>query len=182
VTIDAKLYEYATPRQREFLDAIAQHGSARAANVALGLSSDVVGKSLRRLKAFAARMGYAPGHFENGTAPGYVMGKVTVQRAGDGTVERTTTTLPLACGCASCLPFCMRTNRASRFMPASYRITRSSSATHCLASITATCARMSSFPRCLRPNSGKCGDGAPRSIFTRATGTTGRNVITRARG
>lgn len=89
MTIDAKLYEFATPRQLEFLAAIEQHGSANAANAALGLAGDVVGKSMRRLKAYAARQGHAPGHFESGTAPGYLMGKVTVQRAGDGTVERT---------------------------------------------------------------------------------------------
>lgn len=31
----------------------------------------------------------APGHFNNGTAPGYLMGKVTVQRNANGDVERT---------------------------------------------------------------------------------------------
>lgn len=36
-----------------------------------------------------ARQGIAPGHFENGVAPGYLMGKVTVQRGADGGVERT---------------------------------------------------------------------------------------------
>lgn len=36
-----------------------------------------------------ARKGYAPGHFEHGTAPGYLMGKVTVQRGPTGAVERT---------------------------------------------------------------------------------------------
>ena len=87
--IDQTLYEYATPRQREFLDAIAQHGSARAANAALGLANDAVSSSIRRLQAFAAKKGYAPGHFESGTAPGFAMGKVTIQRAADGTVERT---------------------------------------------------------------------------------------------
>ncbi len=87
--IDQTLYEYATPRQREFLKAIEQHGSARAANIALGLANDKVGASMRRLQAFAAKQGYAPGHFESGTAPGFAMGKVTIQRAADGTVERT---------------------------------------------------------------------------------------------
>lgn len=37
----------------------------------------------------AARHGIAPGHFTSGVAPGYLMGKVTVQRAADGSVERT---------------------------------------------------------------------------------------------
>ena len=45
--------------------------------------------ALRRLKKRAARLGLAPGHFEHGTAPGYRMGKVTVQRNADGSVERT---------------------------------------------------------------------------------------------
>lgn len=58
--VDVKLYDYATPRQKEFLDAIEQYGSATAANKALGLSTDIVGKSMRRLKAYAANKGYAP--------------------------------------------------------------------------------------------------------------------------
>lgn len=86
--VDPKLYEYATDRQKEYLDAIAEHGSERAANAALGMSNDAVGKSMRALRVAAARQGYAPGHFDYGTAPGYSMGKVTVQRAGDGSIER----------------------------------------------------------------------------------------------
>lgn len=87
--VDPKLYEYASHRQREFLEAVESHGTAVAAERALGLANDVVGRSIRRLKAYAARQGYAPGHFEHGIAPGYIMGKVTVQRSADGMVERT---------------------------------------------------------------------------------------------
>lgn len=65
--------------------AIEEHGSARAAERALGLGNDAIGGFLRR----QARRGQAPGHFDNGVAPGYLMGKVTVQRAADGSVERT---------------------------------------------------------------------------------------------
>jgi len=36
-----------------------------------------------------ARLGHAPGHFDSGVAPGYLMGKVTVQRGANGGVERT---------------------------------------------------------------------------------------------
>lgn len=36
-----------------------------------------------------ALLGHAPGHFDSGTAPGYLMGKVTVQRNASGDVERT---------------------------------------------------------------------------------------------
>lgn len=89
MTVDPALYDFATPRQREFLDAIAVHGNAASANRALGLASDVVGRAMRALEAKAARKGYAPGHFENGVAPGYAMGKVTVQRGAGGEVERT---------------------------------------------------------------------------------------------
>lgn len=89
MTVDPKLYDYASHRQREFLDAVTAHGNPKAAAKALGVSHDIVGRSIRRLKAYAARQGYAPGHFEHGIAPGYVMGKVTVQRSGDGMVERT---------------------------------------------------------------------------------------------
>ena len=37
----------------------------------------------------AAQRGYAPGHFNSGTAPGYAMGKVTIQRNASGDIERT---------------------------------------------------------------------------------------------
>lgn len=84
----APFEQYATPRELEFIAAIRQHGSERAASAALGHSQDTASKAMRRLRARAARQGYAPGHFEHGTAPGYLMGKVTVQRGPDGSVER----------------------------------------------------------------------------------------------
>ena len=88
--IDPKLYEFAeTDKHRAYLDAVTQYGSEAGASRALGLSHDTVSKVVRRLKQRAAKAGYAPGHFESGTAPGFAMGKVTIQRAADGTVERT---------------------------------------------------------------------------------------------
>jgi hypothetical protein len=89
VPFDPRLLDYATPRQKEYLEAVDKHGSARKTEAALGLTRDTVSSSLRRLHKFAASQGYAPGHFTEGVAPGYRMGKVTVQRAADGTVERT---------------------------------------------------------------------------------------------
>jgi len=86
--IDEALYQFATEVERKHLDAVKQYGGSRAAEKALGLGNDTVSKAVRRLKARAAKHGYAPGHFGHGVAPGYHMGKVTVQRAGDGTVER----------------------------------------------------------------------------------------------
>lgn len=87
--IDPKLYEYATPRQAEYMQAIEAHGSGRKAAEALGVHHANVNRALEAAKAKAARSGYAPGHFKDGVAPGYAMGKVTVQRGADGNVERT---------------------------------------------------------------------------------------------
>lgn len=83
------LKPYATPRQAEYVDAVIAHGSHRKAAEALNVDHSAVDHTIRKLKAKAARQGYAPGHFVNGTAPGYLMGKVTVQRGRDGDVERT---------------------------------------------------------------------------------------------
>jgi hypothetical protein len=63
----------------------ANQGNQSATAAALGIARSTLQKRLKN----AARRGLAPGHFENGVAPGYLMGKVTVQRAADGTVERT---------------------------------------------------------------------------------------------
>lgn len=87
--IDPALKEWAAPRQAAFIDAINEHGGFRAAAAAIGASQGQMSTTIANLKKRAARAGYAPGHFENGVAPGYAMGKVTVQRGSDGTVERT---------------------------------------------------------------------------------------------
>lgn len=87
--IDEKLIEYATPADAERIKAVIEHGSHRKAAEALGIGKTTVADAIERAKAAAARQGYAPGHFQNGTAPGFLMGKVTVQRGADGSVERT---------------------------------------------------------------------------------------------
>jgi hypothetical protein len=79
--------DYATPTQLRYLKAVEEHGSTAAAERALGLGHDTVAKSLRSYRKKLAQHGYAPGHFEDGVAPGYRMGLVTVQR-GPGGVER----------------------------------------------------------------------------------------------
>ena len=63
-----------------------EHGGNKtlAAN-ALGIPRTTLNHRL----GLAAKQGYAPGHFQSGTAPGFRMGKVTVQRGPDGSVERT---------------------------------------------------------------------------------------------
>ena len=59
---------------------------------ALGLNRSTFLNRLAAARAMLARQareGHAPGHFDSGTAPGYLMGKVTVQRNASGDVERT---------------------------------------------------------------------------------------------
>lgn len=79
--------DWATETQWRYKLAVDEHGSCRAAERALGLGNDTVSKALRSFQREAARHGNAPGHFNDGVAPGYRMGKVTVQRGPLG-VER----------------------------------------------------------------------------------------------
>lgn len=85
--IDPKLLNYATPRQAEILRAYMEHGSGGKAAAVLGVDKSLVHATLKAVKKKAAQQGYAPGHWDSGTAPGYHMGKVTVQRGPEG-VER----------------------------------------------------------------------------------------------
>jgi len=85
--IDERLKEWATPRQAEYIDAIIKFGSIRKAAAQLGLAKQTIDHGIAMVKARAARGGHAPGHFDAGVAPGYRMGKVTVQRSASG-VER----------------------------------------------------------------------------------------------
>lgn len=87
--MDPRLLDYAqSEAQRLAVEAIIKHGSNRKAAAALGCHRSNVDRALARVQANAARNGYAPGHWDDGVAPGYLMGKVTVQRR-DGVVERT---------------------------------------------------------------------------------------------
>jgi hypothetical protein len=72
------------------------HGTKRGAAKALKIPESTFRDNLKKELAEAlnspeaqARLGHAPGHFDNGVAPGYLMGKVTIQRSPDGEVERT---------------------------------------------------------------------------------------------
>jgi hypothetical protein len=58
----AGLRPFATERQREYLDALEVHGSARKVGVALGVHYASVSKSIRALVREAARRGYSPPH------------------------------------------------------------------------------------------------------------------------
>lgn len=86
---DPRLKDYATKRQWELIEAVIRHGSATAAAEAMGADLGNVCRAVRIVEQRAARQGFAPNHFEQGVAPGYQMGKVTVQRNASGDVERT---------------------------------------------------------------------------------------------
>jgi hypothetical protein len=87
--IDPRMREFLTARQAEIVDAVETHPSASAAAKALGVSYGTVSNTLARIRAAQSAKGFAPGHWENGAAPGYLIGKVTVHRKGDGTVLQT---------------------------------------------------------------------------------------------
>lgn len=70
---------------QQAVDAFAETGSKQKAADKLELSVNTLKYRLR----LAARQGIAPGHFSNGVASGYAMGKVTVQRNASGDIERT---------------------------------------------------------------------------------------------
>ena len=68
---DALLRRHATPRQTEFLDALAEHGSARAADRALGVSAGVVSRSMRRLRVRVAEREAEPHRDPDHVPDGY---------------------------------------------------------------------------------------------------------------
>lgn len=85
--IDPKLIEFATPRQIEFIEAIEKHGGFRKAAKALGVAKSTITEGINRLKAAAARRGYAPGNNMNRTVPdGFQLARVSTNYKADGTV------------------------------------------------------------------------------------------------
>ena len=84
---DNEYPDWVTPTQARYLKALEEHGSYDKAAAALGVVKNSVWESITRYRKEAARRGHAPGHFDDGVAPGFVMGKVTIQR-GPGGVER----------------------------------------------------------------------------------------------
>ena len=60
--IDDALFAYATPRQREVLEAVNIHGSAKAASIALGINVGAASDAYIAVKKKAAMHGYAPEH------------------------------------------------------------------------------------------------------------------------
>lgn len=78
---------WATEKQWRCATAVAEHGGKRKAARALGMNYNALWQAIDGYERNAAKHGHAPGHFNDGVAAGYRMGKVTVQR-GPGGVER----------------------------------------------------------------------------------------------
>lgn len=72
-------------KQLEAVALVEQHGSIRKAAEATGIARQTLQDRIK----IAAKNGYAPGHWQSGAAPGYSIGKVTIQRGPNGQVERT---------------------------------------------------------------------------------------------
>lgn len=81
--------DWATDTQWSYLNAVEEHGSGAEAARVLGLSKDAVNKSIRSYLRMASLHGHAPGHFNDGVAPGFTMSKITIQRDAFGAVVQT---------------------------------------------------------------------------------------------
>ena len=83
--VDPALREFATERQRAYLDAIDEHGSIRAAARAMGVSYVAVHASLERVRKNAAFRGYSPPHDYTRPVPeGFVAKGVSTYYNKDG--------------------------------------------------------------------------------------------------
>lgn len=66
--------------ERKAVETCVLAGNVRAAAKILNLNPRTVERKIKRVQVRAAKLGHAPGHFDAGVAPGYQIGKVTIQR------------------------------------------------------------------------------------------------------
>src|SRR5688572_16809390 len=82
---DERLRPFATGTQWEYLVAVAEHGSNRAAAEALGMNESTLRRSLKSLERKAARNGIAPEHDMTRPVPdGYFVKGVSTYYDKDG--------------------------------------------------------------------------------------------------
>lgn len=67
--IDERLKEWATDRQREYIDAVNEHQGVIAAAKALGVQRELISRAIKRAKIAAAQAGYSPDHDMVHTVP-----------------------------------------------------------------------------------------------------------------
>ena len=83
--IDEGLFAYCTPRQRELLEAINLHGSAKAASIALGVNLGAASDAYVAVKKKAELRGYSPAHdFTRPVPEGYVTKGVSTYYNAEG--------------------------------------------------------------------------------------------------
>lgn len=83
--IDEALFAYATPRQREVLEAVNLHGSAISASLALGMNKGAASDAYNAVVKKAARCGYSPKHdFTRPVPEGYVAKGVSTYYNAEG--------------------------------------------------------------------------------------------------
>lgn len=89
VDIDAKLLEFATPKQAEVVRAVQTHGSNRKAAKALGVSVSRVRGHVSELRKRAAKRGYAPeNNIQHPTPSGFSVKEYTTEYSADGEVNK----------------------------------------------------------------------------------------------
>jgi hypothetical protein len=83
--IDAELYKYCTPRQKQILEAIELHGGAKAASIAMGINVGGASDAYIAVKKKAALQGYAPDNdFTRPVPDGYVAKGVSTYYNAEG--------------------------------------------------------------------------------------------------
>lgn len=88
--IPPRLFDFVeTDTERLTLETIDRLGSCQLADAEMGKARSAASAVLCRVKKRAARLGHAPDNWDSGVAPGYLMGKVTVQRDKYGSVKQT---------------------------------------------------------------------------------------------
>lgn len=87
---DSKLVEYAhNPRQVEIYKAVCEAGTCRKAAESLGISHQTVSESVRKLKARAAKKGYAPDQdLTHQAAPGFATKRISTNYDKDGIISQ----------------------------------------------------------------------------------------------
>ena len=85
LVIDEKLKDYATDRQKEFIDAVNAHRGIRSAARSLGVQCSVVSESITSVRRKAAILGYSPDHDMTRTVPeGFLVRGVSTLYGEDG--------------------------------------------------------------------------------------------------
>lgn len=83
--IDAALRPWATETEGRYIDAVAEHGSIRAAARALGVADSSIGRALKALEKRAALQGHSPDHDMTRTVPdGFKVKGVSTYYNADG--------------------------------------------------------------------------------------------------